>query len=423
MIKYNILLFRDEIMTDLNDLAIKAEERLLPLFKEIDNTAFINQKRVMNAFKNAKLSESHFFATTGYGYNDRGRDVIDEIYAEIFGCEDALVRNNFVSGTHTLATALFGVLRPGDTIFSVTGKPYDTLDEIIGIVPSKGSLAEFGVSYRQVDFKAGKADLNAIKEVLQKEKTKVVFIQRSKGYFNRPTLSCKEIGEIVDAVKSVSPDTITIVDNCYGEFCETVEPTHYGADLIVGSLIKNAGGGMADSGGYIAGKRDLVELCAYRLTSPGIGKEVGPTFGQNRNILKGVFYAPHTVKESLKTAMFAASLFDLMGYSVNPSFSDIRNDIIQVIELKSKEKLLAFCRGIQYGSPIDSYVTPEPWDMPGYTDQVVMAAGTFTQGASIELSADAPIREPFNVFFQGGLTYESGKIGILSAAKEVLETE
>lgn len=408
---------------DLTVLAKQAEERLIPFFNELDNTAFINQQRVMNAFKSAKLSESHFFATTGYGYNDRGRDVIDEIFADIFGCEDALVRNNFVSGTHALATALFGVLRPGDILFSVTGKPYDTLDEIIGITPSKGSLAEFGVNYRQADFKDGKVDFESIKGTLVNEKIKAVFIQRSKGYFNRPTLSCAEIGEIVKTVKSISPDTVVIVDNCYGEFCETKEPTHYGADIIVGSLIKNAGGGMADSGGYIAGKRDLVELCAYRLTSPGIGKEVGATFGQNRNILKGLFYAPHTVKESLKTAMFASSLFSLMGYSVNPDYNEKRNDIIQVIELKCKEKLLAFCRGIQYGSPIDSYVTPEPWDMPGYSDEVVMAAGTFTQGASIELSADAPIREPFNVFFQGGLTYESGKIGILSAAKEVLKTE
>lgn len=408
---------------DLTVLAKQAEERLIPFFNELDNTAFINQQRVMNAFKSAKLSESHFFATTGYGYNDRGREVIDEIFADIFGCEDALVRNNFVSGTHALATALFGVLRPGDILFSVTGKPYDTLDEIIGITPSKGSLAEFGVNYRQADFKDGKVDFESIKGTLVNEKIKAVFIQRSKGYFNRPTLSCAEIGEIVKTVKSISPDAVVIVDNCYGEFCETKEPTHYGADIIVGSLIKNAGGGMADSGGYIAGKRDLVELCAYRLTSPGIGKEVGATFGQNRNILKGLFYAPHTVKESLKTAMFASSLFSLMGYSVNPDYNEKRNDIIQVIELKCKEKLLAFCRGIQYGSPIDSYVTPEPWDMPGYSDEVVMAAGTFTQGASIELSADAPIREPFNVFFQGGLTYESGKIGILSAAKEVLETE
>ena len=404
---------------DLTVLAKQAEERLIPFFNELDNTAFINQQRVMNAFKSAKLSESHFFATTGYGYNDRGREVIDEIFADIFGCEDALVRNNFVSGTHALATALFGVLRPGDILFSVTGKPYDTLDEIIGITPSKGSLAEFGVNYRQADFKDGKVDFESIKGTLVNEKIKAVFIQRSKGYFNRPTLSCAEIGEIVKTVKSISPDAVVIVDNCYGEFCETKEPTHYGADIIVGSLIKNAGGGMADSGGYIAGKRDLVELCAYRLTSPGIGKEVGATFGQNRNILKGLFYAPHTVKESLKTAMFASSLFSLMGYSVNPDYNEKRNDIIQVIELKCKEKLLAFCRGIQYGSPIDSYVTPEPWDMPGYSDEVVMAAGTFTQGASIELSADAPIREPFNVFFQGGLTYESGKIGILSAAKEV----
>ena len=410
-------------ISDISILAAEAEKRALPLFERFEKTAFENQRRVQDAFMKARISESHFFPTTGYGYGDRGREAIEEVYADVFGCEDALVRNNFVSGTHALATALFGVLRPGDVLLSVTGKPYDTLDEVIGIVPSTGSLKEFGVSYKQVDFKDGKIDFEAIEKALTESKAKVVFIQRSKGYFNRPSLSCGEIGEIVKTVKKISPKSIVIVDNCYGEFCETKEPTHYGADLAVGSLIKNPGGGMAEGGGYIVGKKEYVEAAACRLTSPGIGKEVGATFGQNKNIIKGLFYAPHTVKESLKTAVFAASLFDILGFSVNPLFDAPRNDIIQVIEMKSKEKLLAFCKGIQAGSPIDSFVTPEPWDMPGYADQVVMAAGAFTGGASIELSADAPIREPYYVFFQGGLTYESGKLGILSAAAEVLEAK
>ena len=412
-------------MTDIEllELADRAEEGVKEQFKALDKIAFANQKRVQDAFEKARVSETHFFATTGYGYNDRGREVIDEIFADIFGCEDALVRNNFISGTHALATALFGVLRPDDVILSVTGKPYDTLDEVIGIVPCSGSLKEFGIKYEQLDFINGEIDYSGIEAALKQKKIKVVFIQRSKGYLNRKTLSSEEIGKIVKTVKEISPETFVLVDNCYGEFCETKEPSHYGADLIIGSLIKNAGGGMADSGGYIAGKKELVELCAYRLTSPGIGKEAGATFGQNRNIIKGLFYAPHTVKESLKTAIFAASLFELLGFSVNPKSDAKRFDIIQVIELKAKEKLLAFCEGIQKGSPIDSYVTPEAWDMPGYNDPIVMAAGTFTSGASIELSADAPVKEPFNVFFQGGLTFESGRLGIIKAASEVLKTE
>jgi cystathionine beta-lyase family protein involved in aluminum resistance len=287
-------------------------------------------------------------------------------------------------------------------------------------VPSKGSLAEFGVSYRQADFKDGKADLNAIKDVLNSEKIKVVFIQRSKSYFNPPTLSCKEIGEIVDTVKSVSPESIVIVDNCYGEFCETVEPTHYGADLVVGSLIKNAGGGMADSGGYIAGKRDLVELCAYRATTPGLGKEVGCTLGENRNMFMGLFNAPHVTGEAMKTAVFASALFEILGFGVTPRYDEERSDIIQAIKLLNEQNLCAFCQGIQSGSPVDAFVTPEPWDMPGYNDQVIMAAGAFTQGSSSELSADGPLRPPYTAFFQGGLTYESGKIGIMYSAEEML---
>lgn len=397
----------------------KTEAKLCNQFKIIEKVARNNQFKVLSAFRKNKVSESHFYGSTGYGYSDRGREVLDSVFAEIFGAEDALVRHNFVSGTHTLTTALFGILRPKDCLLSVTGKPYDTLDEVIGIRESDGSLKDFGVKYKQVDFIENKIDYEGIKNNLS-DNVKVVFIQRSKGYSSRPSLTVAEIGEIVDFVKNIKSDVCVMVDNCYGEFVEEQEPTQVGADLIVGSLIKNAGGGMAQTGGYIAGKKYLVEKCACRLTSPGIGKEVGATLNQSRDLFKGLFLAPHIVSQALKTAVFASALFEDLGYKVSPKPNEYRTDIIEAIELGNKEMLLAFCKGIQKGAPVDSFVTPEGWDMPGYDEKVVMAAGTFVQGASIELSADAPLKEPYTVYFQGGLTYESGKAGIMFALQELI---
>ena len=406
-----------EILAKIREL----EEKYSEQFKKIDEMAFQNQMRVMQAFRNHRVSDAMFASSSGYGYGDIGRDAADSLYAEIFECERAFVRHNIVSGTHALTVALFGLLRPGDVMLSVGGKPYDTLDEVIGISgnPGDGSLKDFGVTYDQVDLKNDTFDYETIKSKLTPN-TKVVYIQRSKGYSTRKTLSSAEIGELVKFVKSIS-DAYIVVDNCYGEFVELHEPTYYGADIIVGSLIKNPGGGMADSGGYIAGTKRAVELCSYRLTSPGIGLECGASLGQNKNIIKGLFYAPHTTAQALKTAILAAGLFEDMGFRVNPLPQEERFDIIQTVSLDTPEQICAFCRGIQKGSPVDSHVTPEPWDMPGYSSQVIMAAGTFVQGASIELSADAPIREPYTVYFQGGLTYESGKIGLIEAVKAVME--
>ena len=397
------------------------EEKYSDRYKKIDDIAFKNQLRVMEAFRKHRVSDAMFTLSSGYGYGDLGRDTADLLYAEVFECESAFVRHNIVSGTHALTIALFGLLRPGDKLLSVGGKPYDTLDEVIGISgeAGSGSLKDFGVEYDQTELVNGAFDYNAIKEKLTPN-TKVVYIQRSKGYSVRKTLSSAEIGELVKFVKGIS-DAYVVVDNCYGEFVELHEPTYYGADICVGSLIKNPGGGMAESGGYIAGTAKAVELCAYRLTSPGIGLECGASLGQSKSIIKGLFYAPHTTAQALKTALVAAGLFSSMGFEVNPAPEEERYDIIQTVSLDSPEQICAFCRGIQKGSPIDSHVTPEPWDMPGYSSQVIMAAGTFVQGASIELSADAPIREPYTVYFQGGLTYESGKIGLIEAVKAVME--
>ena len=380
----------------------------------------------MGAFARHRVDESCFAGTSGYGYGDKGRDTLDEIWAEVFGSERAFVRHNIVSGTHALAIALFGILRPGDIMLSVTGKPYDTLDEVIGINGKNGdgSLADFGVEYMQTDMKNGAIDLEALKEKLEENKSRVkmVFIQRSKGYMNRKTLSCDEIGEAVKTVKSIC-DAYVVVDNCYGEFCEEHEPPYYGADLCIGSLIKNPGGGMAETGGYIAGTARAVELASYRLTSVGVGCEVGATLGQTKSLYKGLFYAPHTTAQAIKTALLAAYIFEKLGYEVEPKWHEVRSDIIQTVITGTPEGLCAFCRGIQAGSPVDSFVTPEPWDMPGYSDQVIMAAGAFVQGASIELSADGPLRPPYTAFFQGGLTYESGRIGILSAAQAMMNAK
>lgn len=408
-------------MIDIFEKIRELEKEYSEQFEKIDEIALKNQMRVMEAFRKHRVSEAMFAPSSGYGYGDVGRDTADLLYADIFECESAFVRHNIVSGTHALTIALFGLLRPGDTLLSVGGKPYDTLDEVIGIVgnPGDGSLKDFGVNYEQIELKNGNFDFEAIKERIT-PKTKVVYIQRSKGYSTRKTLSSAEIGTLVNFVKSIS-DAYVVVDNCYGEFVELHEPTYYGADIIVGSLIKNPGGGMAESGGYIAGTKRAVELCAYRLTSPGIGLECGASLGQNKNIIKGLFYAPHTTAQAIKTAILAAGIFADMGFTVNPLPNEERFDIIQTVSLDSPEQICAFCRGIQKGSPIDSHVTPEPWAMPGYSSDVIMAAGAFVQGASIELSADAPIREPYTVYFQGGLTYESGKIGLIEAFKAVKE--
>ena len=408
------------------ELADKAERELADIFKELDQTEFLNLNRVMDAFAEYRVADAMFDSTSGYGYDDKGRDTLDEIWAKVMGAEAALVRHNIVSGTHALTIGLFGLLRPGDIMFSIAGKPYDTLEEVIGIVgeAGNGSLRDFGVEYMQADFKDGGFDFETIERVLRENagRVKVVFIQKSKGYLNRKTLTVKEIGEVVKLVKSVSPETFVVVDNCYGEFVEREEPTMVGADLIIGSLIKNPGGGMAESGGYFAGSKKAIELVSYRLTSPGVGGEVGATLGQNKSLYKGLFYAPHTVAEAIKTAHFAAYIFENLGFKVEPKSIDRRADIIQTVITEDPEKLCAFCRGIQAGSPVNAHVTPVPWAMPGYTDEVIMAAGTFTQGASIELSADGPLRAPYTAFFQGGLTYQSGKLGILSAAQEMINS-
>ena len=407
-------------------LVNEAEESIKEQFKHIENICEINQLRVMKAFADNRVSDSHFVATTGYGYDDLGRDTLDRVYADIMGAEDALVRHNFISGTHTISTALFAVLRPNDILVSITGKPYDTLEEVIGIQgeAGNGSLKDFGVKYVQIDLKHdGTPDLEQIKFTLTHMNVKAVTIQRSKGYGWRPTYSAKDIGALIEFVKEISPETICIVDNCYGEFVETEEPTAYGADLIAGSLIKNPGGGLAPTGGYIAGKQKYVELCAYRLTSVGIGKEAGASLGFNRQMYQGLFMAPHVVSQALKAAVLCSSVFEKLGFEVDPKPNEIRHDIIQSIKFGDPDKVTAFCQGIQKGAPVDSFVTPEPWDMPGYSSQVIMAAGAFVQGASIELSADAPIKPPYIAYMQGGLTYESAKLGIMVAADKMLRKE
>lgn len=407
-------------------LVSEAEESIKEQFKHIENICEINQLRVMKAFADNRVSDSHFVATTGYGYDDLGRDTLDRVYADIMGAEDALVRHNFISGTHTISTALFAVLRPNDILVSITGKPYDTLEEVIGIQgeAGNGSLKDFGVKYVQIDLKHdGTPDLEQIKFTLTHMNVKAITIQRSKGYGWRPTYSAKDIGALIEFVKEISPETICIVDNCYGEFVETEEPTAYGADLIAGSLIKNPGGGLAPTGGYIAGKQKYVELCAYRLTSVGIGKEAGASLGFNRQMYQGLFMAPHVVSQALKAAVLCSAVFEKLGFEVDPKPNEIRHDIIQSIKFGDPDKVTAFCQGIQKGAPVDSFVTPEPWDMPGYSLQVIMAAGAFVQGASIELSADAPIKPPYIAYMQGGLTYESAKLGIMVAADKMLRKE
>ena len=410
-----------QISEKVRQLGIQAQADLREQFERIDTIAETNTRKVLSAFQKHRVAESYFPGTTGYGYDDIGRDKLEEIYAEIFGTEDALVRIGFVNGTHAITCTLFGALRPGDVLLSAVGAPYDTLLGVIGVVEKgPGSLKDWGVEYRQVDLLDNRPDLAGMAHAAADPRVKAVLIQRSRGYATRASLSVDEIGEMCRVIRAANPNAAILVDNCYGEFVEEKEPTQVGADLVVGSLIKNPGGGLAPTGGYIAGRRDLVEGAAMRLSCPGIGKECGSTLGNNRLLYQGLFMAPHTVAQALKTAVFAARVMELLGYEVEPASSDIRHDIIQMIHMRQPDALKKFCRGIQMGAPVDSYVTPEPWDMPGYDSQVIMAAGAFIQGASIELSADAPMREPYTVYLQGGLTYESGKTGILLAVEQLL---
>lgn len=396
-------------------------EGLEERFRQIDETVEYNQLKVLQGFQKNRISEAHFAATTGYGYNDLGREGLEAVYAAVFGAEDALVRPQLTCGTHALAVALSANLRPGDELLSPVGKPYDTLEEVIGIRPSKGSLAEYGVTYRQVDLLPdGAFDYDGIRKAIH-EKTRLITIQRSKGYQTRPTLSVQRIGELIAFIKDIKPDVICMVDNCYGEFVEKMEPVQVGADLMVGSLIKNPGGGLAPIGGYIVGKKEYVEQAAYRLTSPGLGKEVGAGLDVLPSMYQGFFLAPGVVGGALKGAIFAANLYERLGFPVIPNGRESRHDIIQAVTLKSPEAVIAFCRGIQAAAPVDSHVAPEPWAMPGYDSEVIMAAGAFVQGSSIELSADGPIKEPYAVYFQGGLTWNHAKFGILMSLQKLWE--
>ena len=407
-------------ITDLKREVLKESE---PLFAHIEDVAEANTLKVLDAMRECRVSDAHFNTTTGYAYDDIGRGKLEELYAKIFGAERALVRTQFVSGTHALATVLFGILRPGDELVSLTGKPYDTMQTVIGYDnPSPGSLKEFGVLYNELPMVAGKVDMAHIKDVIT-DKTKMVEIQRSRGYSMRSPLSIEDIRAITAEVHRIKPDCICFVDNCYGEFVDYEEPTQAGADIMAGSLIKNPGGGIAPTGGYIVGRNDLVELASYRLTAPGMGDELGASLSNNRLLFQGLFLAPHVVSQAIKGAIFAAGMFAKLGYKTLPLPTEVRGDIIQAIELGSADKLIAFCGGIQKYSPVDSFAAPEPWDMPGYADKIIMAAGTFVQGASIEFSADGPLREPYNVYLQGGLTFEHAIIGIMGAAQAVLDLD
>ena len=408
----------DERIKNAGDKALEIAKNL---FAQIDKITEYNQNKVLKAFIDNNVSESSFGGSTGYGNGDRGRDTLEEVFAQIVGAEDAIFRHNFVSGTHTIATALFGVLRPHDTLLCVTGTPYDTIQSTLGIVDAVGSFKEYLINYEQIDLLNGKIDIEKVCDRIKKGGITVVYVQRSRGYTLRPSLSVNEIGELAKTVKSIDEKIVVMVDNCYGEFVETKEPTNVGADLIMGSLIKNAGGGIAPTGGYIAGRADLVEKCAYRLTAPGIGKEVGATLGLLRELYMGLFNAPHVTGEAVKAAVFASALFEKLGFEVTPKPNEPRADIIQTVILGTASGLEAFCQGMQSGAPVDAFVTPEAWDMPGYDDKVIMAAGAFTNGASIELSADGPMREPYAAWMQGGLNFHSAKTGILLAAQKMLE--
>ena len=405
------------IKKEILDLSKEVEKEIQPIFEKIDEIKEINSLKVLSAFQKCRLTEMHLHSSTGYGIDEVGRNKIEEIYAEIMKTEDALVRAQLISGTHALAVTLFGILRPGDTMLSITGAPYDTMQTIIGISKeqSKSSLKEFGVNYEQIELINNDFDIEKIKERLSKQDIKLVEIQRSKGYSTRKSLTIEKIEKAIKAIREVNKEVIIMVDNCYGEFVEEKEPSEVGADIIVGSLMKNLGAGIATSGAYIAGRKDLIELCAERLTAPGVGKEIGPSLNQNTAFIKGLFFAPSVVASSVKTAVFASRILEKLGYTVDPRYDETRADIVQTIELGDAEKLIKFCQGIQKGSPIDSDVIPEPSEMAGYDDKVIMAAGTFTEGSTIELSCDGPIREPYIAYMQGSLTYEYGKLGILKA--------
>ena len=414
---------------DIDERVIKASEKAMELCKdklaEIDDIQEYNQQKMIKAFQLADVRESHLWGSTGYGYDDAGREALDKVYAYVFDAEDALVRHNFVSGTHALTVALFGVLRPGDTMLSITGMPYDTIRSAIGIEGDyPGSLKDFSIKFEMTELNSdGTLDYDKIASDIAEKKPKMVYIQRSRGYSTRPTLTWREIKKLCEISKANSPESIIMLDNCYGEFIDKVEPLSVGVDMMAGSLIKNPGGGIAPTGGYIAGKKELVEMCAYRLTTPGTGKEIGATLNANRELFMGAYHAPHVTGEALKTAVFASALFEILGYETSPKYNDARGDIIQLIMLGNAEKVSRFCEGVQSGSAVDSFVSPIPSDMPGYESQVVMAAGAFTLGSSIELSADAPLREPYAVWMQGSLNFHSGKLGVMLAASKILRDE
>jgi cystathionine beta-lyase family protein involved in aluminum resistance len=411
------------IQENILNLSNEVEEEIKPIFEKINKTCEKNSLKVLQAFTKNNVSDMHFNSTTGYGYGDIGRDTIEKIFAEVLGAEDSLVRGQFISGTHALTVALFAFLRPGDTMLSISGKPYDTLDSVIGIEENASSLKSFGVKYEQIDLVNNEFDVEAIKNRVAKGGIKLIEIQRSRGYSLRSSITIDKVANIIKEIKQIDKNIIIMIDNCYCEFVGEKEPLEVGADVIVGSLIKNLGGGIAPNGAYIAGKKELIELAAERLTSPGLGKEVGPTLGMNKPILQGLFFAPSVVASSLKTAVFASRMLEKLGYNPSPKYNEERADIVQTIAFGNKEDLIKYCQGIQMGSPVDSNSVPEPWDMPGYTDQVIMAAGAFTQGSSIELSCDAPIRPPYIAFMQGGLTYEYGKLGVLKAISNMVGKE
>ena len=409
------------IKENIIELSKKVEKEIKPQFEQIEEICERNSLKVLKAFQDNRISEVHFGSTTGYGYDDIGRDTIEKVFAQVLGAEDALVRSQFISGTHALTVALFAFLRPGDTMLSINGKPYDTLDEVIGIVENKSSLKSYGINFEKIELIDNDFNYEEIQKTLKNKKIKLIEIQRSKGYANRKSISIEKVEKVIKAIREVDKNVIIMVDNCYCEFVGEKEPTEVGADVMVGSLIKNLGGGLAPNGAYIAGKKELVNLAAERLTAPGEGREVGPTLGINKSILQGLFFAPSVVASSLKTAVFASKMLEELGYKTEPRFNEKREDIVQTIEFGNAQDLVKYCQGIQMGSPVDSNSVPEPWDMPGYTDKVIMAAGSFTQGSSIELSCDGPIREPYLAFQQGALTYEYGKLGVLKAISYMKE--
>ncbi len=418
----NYLAYKEYGISDkLIELSAKVEEEIEPVLKKIDDVCEYNTMKVLKAFQDNNISDMHFGSTTGYGYGDIGRDTTEKVFAQVLKAEDSLVRGQFISGTHALTVTLFGLLRPGDTILSITGKPYDTLDEVIGIVDNPSSLKSFGVNFEKIDLIDNDFDYEKIEERVKQSNIKVIEIQRSKGYSTRKSIKIEQVENVIKCIRNVNKDVIIMIDNCYCEFVGTKEPLEVGADIIVGSLIKNLGGGIAPNGAYVAGKRKLIKLVAERLTAPGEGKEVGPTLGITKSILQGLFMAPSVVAGSLKTAVFASRCLEKLGFNVEPKYNEDRADIVQTINFEDKEKLIKYCQGIQMGSPVDSNSIPEPWDMPGYVDQVIMAAGAFTQGSSIELSCDGPIRPPYTAFMQGGLTYQYGKLGVMKALENITE--